>query len=111
MLLLLGAGQLSALLSGCPCARLLPLHLSEQYLTSSQTFSHFLRQVNGLPHVKHTLLGRSDLFGALTLPAPFLTKAMIGNAVLRPVAQQALAADAGWRHGGVQDLLTASFGA
>jgi hypothetical protein len=40
-----------------------------------------------------------------------LTKAMIGNAVLRPVAQQALAADAGWQHGGVQDLLTAGFGA
>jgi hypothetical protein len=33
---------------------------SEQYLTSSQTFSHFLRQVNGKPHRMHGLLGRSD---------------------------------------------------
>ena len=33
---------------------------SEQYLTSSQTFSHFLRQVNGNPQAGQVLVGRSD---------------------------------------------------
>ena len=32
---------------------------SEQYLTSSQTRSHFLRQVNGRPHRAQILVGRS----------------------------------------------------
>lgn len=36
------------------------LHLSEQYLTSLQTFAHFLRQVKGRPHIAHILVGRSD---------------------------------------------------
>ena len=34
------------------------LHLSEQYLTCSQTFSHFFRQVNGLPHRTQVFDGR-----------------------------------------------------
>jgi len=37
------------------------LHLSLQYLTSCHTFSHFLRQVNGLSHTKQTLIRRADL--------------------------------------------------
>ena len=35
---------------------------SEQYLTSSQTFSHFLRQENGRPQVSQVLDGRSHFF-------------------------------------------------
>ena len=35
---------------------------SEQYFTSSHTFSHFLRQVNGLPQVRQVFSGRSDFF-------------------------------------------------
>ena len=35
-------------------------HLSEQYLTSSQTFSHFLRQVKGRPQVAQVFCGSSD---------------------------------------------------
>lgn len=35
-----------------------PRHLSEQYFTESHTFSHFLRQVNGLPQVTHVLVGK-----------------------------------------------------
>jgi hypothetical protein len=38
-----------------------PRHLSEQYFTLSQTFSHFLRHVNGLPQVAQVLVGRLDL--------------------------------------------------
>ncbi len=34
---------------------------SEQYLTSSQHFSHFLRQVNGKLQTEQVLVGRSDL--------------------------------------------------
>lgn len=34
-------------------------HLSEQYCTSSQTFSHFLRQVNGRPQVTQGFSGKS----------------------------------------------------
>ena len=34
---------------------------SEQYFTSSQTFSHFFRQVKGRPQCWHILLGRSAL--------------------------------------------------
>jgi hypothetical protein len=33
-------------------------HRSEQYLTSSQTRSHFLRQANGRPQVTQVLCGR-----------------------------------------------------
>jgi hypothetical protein len=33
---------------------------SEQYFTSSQTFSHFLRHVKGLPQVAQVLVGSSD---------------------------------------------------
>jgi hypothetical protein len=55
-----------------------PLHLSEQYLTLSHTFSHFLRQVKGLPHVRQTLLGRSALLGAFDFdPEPFLAGSML----------------------------------
>ena len=35
---------------------------SEQYLTSSHTASHFLRQLNGRLQVRQTLLGSSDFF-------------------------------------------------
>ncbi len=38
---------------------------SEQYLTSPQTFSHFLRHVKGRPHVAQIFAGRSDFFGFL----------------------------------------------
>jgi hypothetical protein len=34
-------------------------HRSEQKRTSSQTFSHFLRQANGNPQAVQALLGRS----------------------------------------------------
>ncbi len=36
------------------------LHRSEQYFTSSQTFSHFFRQENGLWQTMQILLGRLD---------------------------------------------------
>ena len=68
------AGQLaSCSAAGVPVGEvLLPLHLSEQYFTSSHTFSHFFRHVNGRPQQRQTLLGRSDLLGALDLlPEPF----------------------------------------
>ena len=35
-------------------------HLSLQYFTSSQTFSHFLRQAKGRLHTTHIFSGRSD---------------------------------------------------
>jgi len=35
-----------------------PLHLWEQYLTCSQTVSHFFRQVKGLPQRSQILVGR-----------------------------------------------------
>ena len=37
---------------------LLERQRSEQYLTSSQTRAHFLRQENGRPHLTQSLLGR-----------------------------------------------------
>ncbi|MDX2216736.1 MAG: hypothetical protein SFY66_25955 [Oculatellaceae cyanobacterium bins.114] len=36
-------------------------HRSEQYFTSSQQSSHFLRQLKGRWHTRHTLVGKSDL--------------------------------------------------
>lgn len=33
---------------------------SEQYRTSSQTFAHFFRHVNGRPQTSQVLTGRSD---------------------------------------------------
>lgn len=48
-----------------------PLHLSEQYLTSSQIFSHFRRQVNGLPQVAQSLTGRSDFLRILGIKDHF----------------------------------------
>ncbi len=36
-------------------------HRSEQYFTSSQFFSHFLRQVKGRSQTGQTLVGKSDL--------------------------------------------------
>ena len=36
-------------------------HLSEQYKTSSQTFSHFFRQLNGRPQVLQVFDRREDL--------------------------------------------------
>jgi hypothetical protein len=35
-------------------------HLSLQYFTSSQTFSHFLRHVKGRPQTKQSLLASAD---------------------------------------------------
>ena len=35
---------------------------SEQYFTSSQTFSHFLRQVKGRPQTTHVFCGKSPFF-------------------------------------------------
>ena len=40
----------------------LSLHLSEQYFTLLHNFSHFLRQLNGLPQASHILLGRCCFF-------------------------------------------------
>jgi hypothetical protein len=40
-------------------------HLSEQYFTSAQTFSHFFRQVNGRPQVAQIFEGSSDFFDAV----------------------------------------------
>ena len=37
-------------------------HRLEQYLTFSQSRSHFLRQVKGLLHTTHILVGNSDFF-------------------------------------------------
>jgi hypothetical protein len=37
-------------------------HRSEQYRTSSQTFSHFLRHVNGRLQVTQVFSGRLDFF-------------------------------------------------
>ncbi|KFJ39527.1 hypothetical protein DR85_1341 [Francisella tularensis] len=37
-------------------------HLSEQYFTSSHTFAHFLRQVNGKPHTTQIFVGRRCFF-------------------------------------------------
>jgi hypothetical protein len=86
----LTAGQLaSCSAAGVPVGEvLLPLHLSEQYFTSSHTFSHFFRHLNGRPQQRQTLLGRSDLLGALDLlPEPFFVSCgehrwIIGEAVL-----------------------------
>ncbi|MEY4964242.1 MAG: hypothetical protein RLZZ323_1561 [Bacteroidota bacterium] len=38
------------------------LHLSLQYFTSSQTFSHFLRQANGFWQTIQILVGRFCFF-------------------------------------------------
>lgn len=35
-------------------------HLSLQYLTSAQTFSHFFRHLNGLPQTTQTFSGSLD---------------------------------------------------
>ena len=42
------------------CYFFAPRHLAEQYFTFSQIFSHFLRQVKGLPQVAQVLEGRLD---------------------------------------------------
>ena len=46
---------------------LLPLHLSLQYFTSSHTFSHFFRQVNGRLQTMQTLVGKFSFFVAFIL--------------------------------------------
>jgi hypothetical protein len=51
------------------------LHLSEQYLTLSHTFSHFFRQVNGLLQRAHGLLGRSAFF----IPFGMLASRLLGG--------------------------------
>ena len=45
-------------------------HLSEQYPTSAQFFSHFLRQKNGLAQVAQILCGRPDFLIILAIPGP-----------------------------------------
>jgi hypothetical protein len=40
-------------------------HRSEQYFTSSQTLSHFLRHAKGLPQRAQGLLGKSAFFTCL----------------------------------------------
>ena len=62
---------------GCLISVMLPLKLlderlqrSEQYLTSSHTFSHFLRHVKGRSHTTHIFCGKSAFFivyGSLTI--------------------------------------------
>ena len=49
------------------------LHRSLQYFTDSQSSSHFFRHTNGLPQVKHTLLGKCCFFTPFIrcLPLPF----------------------------------------
>jgi hypothetical protein len=42
-------------------------HLSEQYFTSSQFFSHFFRHVNGRLQTMQILVGRSDFFTPFTV--------------------------------------------
>jgi hypothetical protein len=42
------------LVFAAPCLR----HLSEQYFTLSQSFSHTLRQAIGLPHATQGFVGR-----------------------------------------------------
>jgi hypothetical protein len=49
------------------------LQRSEQYLTASQSFSHFFRQLNGNPQATHNLLGRSDF---LRIFIAFLSEVM-----------------------------------
>lgn len=49
--------------------RLCLLQRSEQYFTSRQTFRHFLRQVNGLPQVAHSFLGKLALAMLTVLPS------------------------------------------
>ena len=39
-----------------------PMHRLEQYLTFSQSRSHFLRHVKGLSHTGHILVGKLDFF-------------------------------------------------
>ena len=45
-------------------------HRSEQYFTSSQTFSHFFRQAKGRPQTGQVLVGRSALRRAFTGQVP-----------------------------------------
>jgi len=46
--------------------------LVEQYFTSSQTFSHFFRKVNGLPQLWQIFAGRSDLLMPLGIAAAII---------------------------------------
>jgi hypothetical protein len=43
------------------------LHFSLQYFTSSQTFSHFLRHVNGLLQTRQTFCGKNAFLVFLIL--------------------------------------------
>jgi hypothetical protein len=55
-----------------PGGRLVPRRIrqaSEQYFTSSHTFSHFFRQTNGRPQTTQSLDGRSDFFFILGMDA------------------------------------------
>jgi hypothetical protein len=42
--------------------RLAVLQASEQVFTSSQTFAHFLRHMNGRPQAAQIFSGKSDFF-------------------------------------------------
>lgn len=61
----------------------LPRQASEQYFTSSHTFSHFLRQTNGRPQVTQTLEGRSAFARILGIPA-FSARADAGTRARKP---------------------------
>ena len=43
------------------------LHLSEQYLTSSQTRAHFLRQMKGRPQAAQSFWGRFGFLWAIII--------------------------------------------
>jgi hypothetical protein len=52
------------------------LHRSEQYLTSSQFFSHFLRQVKGRSQVRQVFSGKCCFF------TPFIQEKQKGSNVV-----------------------------
>jgi len=60
--------QISSLLD---CLALQP---SLQYLTSTHTFSHFLRQAKGLPQVAQIFCGKFDFF--TIFPFDFINKCL-----------------------------------
>jgi hypothetical protein len=49
---------------------------SEQYLTSSQTFSHFFRQAKGRPQQAHILVGKSAFLRILGIASCRLSQCM-----------------------------------
>ena len=53
------------------------LHLSLQYFTSTQTFSHFLRQVNGLLQTIHIFWGKNSFSVFFKTTFLFVLKLMV----------------------------------